>query len=134
MSDGGRFPRLLVVDDEQDVREMMGAVLSSQGYEVTAVANGAAALVAAKAEQFELATLDLRMPGLSGRETLAALRRVSPRTAAIIVSGYVTHSEAQACLALGAFAVVSKPFNVDTLVRILELAREERGRAAPLEP
>jgi CheY-like chemotaxis protein len=134
MSDGGRLPRLLVVDDEQDVREMMCAVLSSQGYEVTSVENGASALAAAQAERFDLATLDLRMPGLSGRETLAALRQVSPRTAAVVVSGYVTQSEAQACRALGAFAVVSKPFNVDALVRILELAREERERAAPLGP
>lgn len=134
MSDGGRAARLLVVDDEQDVREMMSAVLSFQGYEVTAVADGAAALAAAQSERFNLATIDLRMPGLSGRETLAALRRVAPRTAAIVVSGYVTTDEARACRALGAFAVVAKPFNVDALVRILELAREETGRAVPAEP
>ena len=78
MTDAARARRVLVVDDEQDVRDLLTCMLSSEGYEVTTAADGAQALPAATAGSFDVATVDLRMPGLNGRETLAALHRLAP--------------------------------------------------------
>lgn len=114
--------RLLVVDDEPDVREMMSALLGAEGYDVVTAPDGATALDSARRTSFDVAILDLRMPGLSGRETLAELRQVDPSVATIIVSGYVTPEEAQHCRALGAMAILHKPFGIDALLAAIRRA------------
>lgn len=122
----GSRPRVLVVDDEEDVREMMASILSDVGYVVTTVADGAAALAAVKRDPFALATLDLRMPGMSGRETLVGLRAIAPDMPVVVVSGHVTPAEAQACVAHGAFAIVRKPFSLKVLLATVERAEAQR--------
>jgi CheY-like chemotaxis protein len=121
--------RVLVVDDEPDVREMLEAVLGGEGYQVTTVPDGETALAAARSTRFDLATMDLRMPGMSGREALAALREIDPQLPVLVISGYATPEEATACLALGAIAVVSKPFGVASL-----LERIDRALAGGVQP
>jgi CheY-like chemotaxis protein len=131
---GGRA-RILVVDDEPDVREMMCAVLADEGYQVVAVEGGLQALLAAQRTRFDLATMDLRMPGMGGREALRELRALDPEIQVLVVSGYATPEESEACMALGAYAVVRKPVDLDRLLALVEhaLARRRaacgRGRA-----
>jgi CheY-like chemotaxis protein len=127
----GSRGRVLVVDDEEDMREMMSLVLRVEGYDVVAVPDGASALRAVRAARFEAATLDLRMPGMDGIETLKELRRLFPDAAVVVVSGYVTPAEADACLALGAFAIVHKPFSVEELVDAIARAQERETRDTP---
>jgi CheY-like chemotaxis protein len=126
----GSGTRILVIDDELEIRETLQIILNAEGYEVTAVADGRTALAAATRERFEVATIDLRMPGMSGRDTLAALRKQAPEIAVVVVSGYVTSAEADACLALGAVSILRKPFTLDRLLEVLHQARS-RSRPAP---
>ena len=99
--------------------------------------DGAAAVRAVRSGRFALATMDLRMPGMTGRQTLALLRQLAPEIAVVVVSGYVTPAESNACLALGAVAIVHKPFEVESLLRVLRRAREEPHPSdahAPVSP
>jgi CheY-like chemotaxis protein len=114
--------RVLVVDDEADVRDMIVDVLEIEGYEVVTAADGGSALEAVRSAPVDLVTLDLRMPGMDSKEALAELRRMNPGAPVIVISGYASPEEAEACLALGAFAVVRKPFALTDLLDVLAQA------------
>jgi two-component system response regulator PilR (NtrC family) len=118
--------RILVIDDEADIRECLDMLLSSVGYEVSTVESGGAAVERAERESFDLAITDLRMPGLSGEETVAALRRIMPGISVIVVSGYVSDESALRCREAGATRIMSKPFDVDDLLHVVEAALCDR--------
>lgn len=120
--------RALVVDDEEDVREMLSLLLQVEGYSVTAVSEGDAAVRALQSTRFDVVTLDYRMPGKSGLDTLAELKHAAPGMPVIMISGYMTAADAQRCLALGAFASLAKPFAVENLLMVLRRAREAGSR------
>jgi DNA-binding NtrC family response regulator len=124
---------VLVVDDEPDIREMLCSLLDDEGYEAIGVEGGVEALSAARRRRFDLAMIDLRMPGMSGRELLSALRVLDPNTRVLVVSAYATREESEACMALGALAVVSKPVDVERLVTLVDqaLGRPARRRVNP---
>jgi CheY-like chemotaxis protein len=113
---------VLVVDDEDDVREVIGEVLREDGYDVCSVANGADALAMATQTHFDAVTMDLRMPGMTGRETLEALRKLAPSVPVVVVSGYATRDDTKACRCLGAFEVLQKPFDVERLLAVVQAA------------
>jgi two-component system nitrogen regulation response regulator NtrX len=123
-----RGTRILVVDDEPDVREMIATLLAEDGYAVTTACDGETALRAIAATHFDVATMDLRMPGMSGRELLVAARALDPALAVIIVSGYATPEEAGLCRARGAVGVVLKPFDVSTLLDLIARTLAARPR------
>jgi two-component system response regulator PilR (NtrC family) len=120
-------PRILVIDDEPDLRDTLDALLSSVGYDVVTVASGRAAVERAGVEAFDLAITDLRMPGLSGVDTVAALRRTSPGLTVIVVSGYVSDESATRCMDEGVAQILPKPFDIDDLLRAVEVALQERA-------
>jgi len=114
--------RVLVVDDEEDLRQVIGEVLGAAGYEVTTAASGTEALQLLRSRHFDVVTMDLRMPGMSGRETLEVMRRVDPKLVPIVVSGYATPDDRKAVAALGAYDVLAKPFDIDRLIRTVAAA------------
>lgn len=119
--------RILVIDDEVDIREALDALLSSVGYVVSTAESGVAAVERAEREPFDLAITDLRMPGLSGVDTVVALRRIKPGLAVIVVSGYVSDESALRCCEEGATRIVSKPFDLDDLLHAVEVALRDRA-------
>ncbi len=119
--------RVLVVDDEADVREVLAQVFREAGLEAVTAADGATALALAQGAAFDVVTMDLRMPGLSGLETLAALRGLGTDARVVVVSGWLAKADVRACRALGAFDVVAKPFDLDQLVAVVR----EAAAAAP---
>jgi DNA-binding response OmpR family regulator len=113
-------PRVLVVDDLEDVREMLRDVLEAEGYavEVAPDAQTATAKVAALRPQVVL--LDIAMPGLSGISALQQLRARDPNLGIIMVTGNGDENIARRTLALGAFDYVTKPVDLDYLRRSIE--------------
>jgi DNA-binding NtrC family response regulator len=117
-----------VIDDEPDMLEALDSILSSAGYEVSTAESGDAAVQQAKRSDFDLAITDMRMPGMSGVDTVAALRQIDPDLVMIVLSGYVSEESAVRCSEEGAIRIVSKPCNIDELLHVVEGALE---RAAP---
>ena len=130
----GRLPpprrgagRVLVVDDEREVREILQEFLAEKGYDVRPAHDAAAAIAAVTAEPPDVVLLDIQMPGLGGVDALAAIRAVAPDVKVIMVSGTSSVDLAGRALAYGAFDYVAKPIDLAYLQRSLETALMMRG-------
>jgi signal transduction histidine kinase/integral membrane sensor domain MASE1/CheY-like chemotaxis protein len=121
---GGRSGTVLVVDDEDHVRESAAALLRKLGYQTVEVADGQSAVADFRThpEAFKFALLDLTMPGMDGSETLAELQRVRPDLPALVMSGYSEQETLQRLKGRGVRAFLPKPFTVEMLVARLEQA------------
>jgi two-component system response regulator PilR (NtrC family) len=118
--------RILVVDDERSMRELLAIVLKREGHEVHVAENGHAAIALLEREPIELLISDVRMPDISGVQVLAAAQRVNPEIIGIMVTAFASTDTAVEALRLGAYDYVSKPFNVDELKLKVRKALERR--------
>jgi len=117
--------RALVVDDETTVRTMLTDVLETFGYVVDAAASGEAALPQLAPGRYQTVVTDLRMPGMSGLEVAAAVRRVDPDVPVILLTG-TGGTDADSVEFRDHVQVVYKPVNITMLIATIEAAR---GRA-----
>jgi CheY-like chemotaxis protein len=122
--DSGEAPvrgaaRILLVDDEEPIRRMASELLRDLGYSVATCADGqeAVAYYGENWRQVDLVILDLAMPGMGGRDTFVALRRINPQVRALLSSGYSLDGEAQSVLDEGVLAFVAKPYRQIDLSR-----------------
>ena len=121
--------RILVVDDEAPVREVLTEYFGAQGYAVEAVASGADALAAVKRGRPDIVLLDVRMPGIDGVETLRRLRGLDGAVAVIMVTANEDVGLARETLKIGAFDYVAKPFDFSYLDRAVAAALVQAGGA-----
>ena len=113
--------RILVVDDDPQIRRVMRVTLTGQGYEVDDAKNGEAALDKLRDERFDLVLLDMNMPGMGGLETCRAIRAQS-EIAIVMLSVRDTESDKVEALDAGADDYVTKPYNVHELLARLRAA------------
>ena len=109
--------RILVVDDEAPVREVLTEYFSTEGYTVEAATSGLEALSAVSGGRADLVLLDVRMPGLDGVQVLRRIRQMSTTLPVIMVTANEDVTLARETLTLGAFDYVAKPFDFDYLDR-----------------
>src|SRR5574337_855980 len=100
-------PRLLVVDDEVDTCANLSDILTDLGYQVDVAYDGLSALELVKQHAYDVALLDLKMPGMDGLELYRRLKQLQSGTVAIVVTAYASSSTANAALAAGAWKIVS---------------------------
>ena len=118
--------RILVVDDDQSLREFLTITLVRDGYEVDAAGSGAEALRRVAEAPVDLALVDLRMPGMDGLETLRRLKEVNETISVVIVTAFSTTETAVQALKEGAYDYLIKPFTVAELKLVVGKALEER--------
>ncbi len=111
----GKQAKLLVVDDEEIARRNIARALEKDGYMVATAPNGLEALAQAEVEDFDLAITDLKMEKMDGIQLLESLKRVSPSTDIVMVTGYATVDSAVSALTKGATHYLAKPFRFDDL-------------------
>lgn len=109
--------RLLIVDDEAAVLEVLNEYFATQGYTVETASNGAGALEAVRRARPDLVLLDIRMAGMDGIEVLKRLRQLEPALAVIMVTANEDVALARETLKIGAFDYVAKPFDFRYLDR-----------------
>jgi len=141
--------RILVVDDERNIRKNLSMMLEAAGYEVETASDGEAALAKSKEQHHDIAFVDLQMPKMGGLELLRHLRGLNPTLAVIILTAYGSVARAVEAMKLGAVDFLEKPFDpkairllaeeillrqrlgadksVETLLHLAELARERRA-------
>jgi two-component system, response regulator RegA len=124
--DGGLT--LLLVDDDEVLRERLGRALRERGFEVTTAPGGPEAIEIARRDAPEYAVVDLRMPGPSGIEVLEALRAIDPATRVLMLTGYGSIATAVEATRRGAVGYLSKPADAD------EVVAELLGRGATRVP
>src|SRR5262249_61304388 len=104
--------RVLIVDDEKSMRDLLSITLGKAGYDVTPAEGGEAAIEAIRKESFEAIITDLRMPKVDGLQVLRAARDLSPETAVIVVTAVANTETDVAAMKLGAYAYMRPTFKV----------------------
>jgi signal transduction histidine kinase len=121
---GGRSVRILLVDDDDLVRDMLQTALSSAGHDVSASADGAHALAALARERFDLVITDLSLPGMSGFDIARGVKRAGPEIPVVLLSGWAIQQDSQEVRAAGVDFVLGKPCTIDALLRTVRSAIE----------
>ena len=118
-------PTVLVVDDEALIRWSLTEALGERGYAVSEAANARTAVAAIEqaAEPFDVVLLDYRLPDSADLRLLAKVRELAPSTQVIMITAHISPELAQGAAALGAFRVISKPFEVESLAALVNQAR-----------
>lgn len=118
--------KILVVDDEQSLREVLSIMLKRTGYAVTSVADGEEAIELLNKDIFDLVITDLRMPKIDGMEVLKAAKSASPETVVLIITAFASADSAVEAMKQGAYDYLTKPFQVDEVQLIIRNALEKR--------
>src|ERR671926_1175338 len=121
------MPDILIVDDETNIRRMVGALLSAEGFTTREAPNGASGVAAATEHEPDAVLLDLMIPGeLDGMATLARLRECLPDLPVVMMSGRAGLSDAVKATKLGAFHFLEKPLTPESVLLTLRSALELR--------
>jgi two-component system response regulator PilR (NtrC family) len=129
------MPHVLIVDDEQSVRDFLSILFQRDGCQVTTAPDAETALTAAAgADDFDVVITDVRMPGMSGLELLAELKHHRPDLPVVMVTAFASPDDAVQAMRNGAFDYITKPFNVDELRKVVRTAAAKRKKGAAAEP
>ena len=118
--------KILVVDDEASIREVLTDFLTMEGFEVASVADGYQAVAALQAQPYEVVLLDLKMPGMDGLTLLDEVRRLRPRAIPIMMTGFGTVETAISAMKRGAYDYVLKPFKVQNVIHLVGRALQKQ--------
>lgn len=119
-------PRVLVVDDEKVIREILADFLSMEGFFVRTAEDGSAALVELSRHHYDLVLSDLKMPNMGGLELLAAISKHAPNVVTVIMTGFGTVETAIDAMKRGAYDYILKPFKVEEVVHTIRRGLEKR--------
>jgi two-component system nitrogen regulation response regulator NtrX len=114
--------RILVVDDEQGIRQVLSDVLHDEGHSVTTVEDGYQALRALEAEPADLVILDVWLPNMGGIDVLKAIKRDYPEIEVVIISGHANINMAVQAVKIGAFDFLEKPLSLDKTITVVQNA------------
>jgi two-component system response regulator PilR (NtrC family) len=119
--------KILVVDDDQGMREFLEIMLAREGYRVTCAANVEKALGRCRKEQFDLVITDLKMPGADGIEFIKKLKDLAPETMAILITAYASGETAVTAMKEGAYDYIEKGFDVEEIKVTIRNALANKG-------
>lgn len=120
--------KLLIVDDEVRFLNTLKQRLSMRDFEVTAVSNGKDAIETARNKEFELALVDLKMPGMDGEKVLELLKKNDPFIEVVILTGHGSLESSVSCSKLGSHGYLQKPCETFELLQVLKGAYKSRVR------
>ncbi len=118
--------KLLIVDDEVRFLETLSKRLSIRDFDVTPVTNGTEALETARKQRFDLALVDLKMPGMTGEQLLDALKSEHPDIEVVILTGHGSIDSAVHCTQAGSYSYLQKPCETEELLSVLRDAYAKR--------
>src|SRR5215470_13066850 len=116
MGNNSKPPRILIVDDDSGQRSLLDSFLRSQGFDTVPVGSGEQALERLREEQFSMMISDVRMPGMSGLETLRRARKENAVLPVLLVTAYADIREAVGAMRDGAVNYLAKPIDLDELL------------------
>ncbi|HUU01518.1 MAG TPA: response regulator [Myxococcota bacterium] len=126
-------PRVLVVDDDANLRRFLQSALARLGFEVITAESGAGAIAMAEKTGFDACLTDLKLPGMPGEEIIGALLKIDPGLDIIVMTGYASIDSAIACMKAGAHDYLQKPVDMNRLEIILRRAVEKKMLERKLE-
>ena len=128
MSDENKTIKLLIVDDEEDFLKSIAERLGMRDFDATTATEGKLAIKAAKKGHFDVAIVDMRMPGMDGMELLQILKKKHKFLEVIILTGFGSIDSAVEATKLGAYSYLEKPYDFEKLLEVIKKAYEARLR------
>ena len=122
--------RILVVDDEQPICELLEEFLSIKGYQVTMAASGEAAISKFEEYRPQMVLLDIRMPGMSGIDVLRKIREIDRNTGVVMLSAFGDANTIREALQIGADYYMEKPIELQRLAELLETWQANSGASS----
>lgn len=119
------MPKILVVDDQPYILNVLSDFLFKQGYQVVLAESGEKAAQVVKGSEVQLALIDLKLNGMDGITTMQKINQIDPNILTIIVTGYPTQESSVQALKVGAYDYVTKPFKLEDLKKTIERALKE---------
>ncbi len=119
--------KILIADDEIDLRTLLTRVLANEGYDVKEASDGEEALKLIQIQKFDIAILDIKMPQVSGIEVLKKMQHTSPTTQSIMLTGYSDLKHAMEAQEYGAKEFIGKPYKIDDILSTVERLLKERS-------
>ena len=116
----GETARILVVDDDENIRKVLVAILEDEGYTADSVDTARKAIEKTRTNYYNLALIDVRLPDMEGIELLTKMRDTTPKMRKIIITGYPTLQNAVEAVNNGANAYVMKPFDIEKVLKEIE--------------
>ncbi len=127
MVEGQRKPKILIVDDEERFRKTLSKLLVVKGFEVEQASSGKEAIEIVKNnDSLDIVLLDIRMPGIDGVDTLAALKKINPLLEVIVLTGHASVDVAVEIMQRGGYEYLLKPCDFDELLAKIDSAFERR--------
>ena len=122
--------KILIVDDDENIRKVLMAILEDKGYDMEAVGTAREAIKKTDKKFYNLALIDIRLPDMEGIDLLVKIRDMTPRMRKIIITGYPTLQNAVDALNRGADAYVTKPFDVERVLSTIseQLRKQEQEK------
>ena len=117
---------ILVVEDDQKMRNALQMILNKEGYQVEALESAEEALERFRVRTYDLLISDIKLPGLDGMELLTAIRNFNPSTSIIMITAYATVDQAVIAMKAGAEDYISKPFNLEEIRIVVRKVRERQ--------
>ncbi len=124
-------PAILVVDDDPEMRALLLDVLRNEGYDVAEATDGAQAVLALRAREYEVILMDKNMPGPSGLDLLPGLRRVCPHSQIIMMTAFGDVPSYMEAVEKGAVEYLFKPFRMEEMKAAIRKALELNAAARP---
>ncbi|MEK7741769.1 MAG: sigma-54 dependent transcriptional regulator, partial [Nitrospirota bacterium] len=118
--------KILIVEDEKSMREVLGILLEGEGYDVTLAAGGIDGISLLNKDIFDMVITDINMPKVNGFEILKKVRETSPDTLVIMITAFGTTESAIEAMQLGAYDYIHKPFKIDEIRLVVKKALEKR--------
>lgn len=118
--------KILIVEDEKSMREVLKMLLEGESYEVTTASDGLEGVSYLDKDIFDLVITDMKMPKLSGLELLKRIKEISPETIVIVITAFGTTETAIEAMKLGAYDYINKPFNIEEIRLIVKKAIEKK--------
>ena len=119
--------KILIIDDEEAIRDACSQVLTKDGYEVTAASDGITGLDLVRRLKPDVVLVDLKMPGISGQAVLERIGELDESIVCIVITGYATAHSAEEALRLGALDFLPKPFSPVELRSVIQRALDRKS-------
>jgi len=119
--------KILIVDDDRGMKELLQIMLEREGYDVDAVESGKAAIHQCRKKKYDLVLTDLKMPRVDGIDVLKGIKEISPDTVVILITAYASGDTALAAMREGAYDYLEKNFDIEDLKTMIQEALRKKG-------
>ena len=120
LKEGKRQITILIVEDDQDLRESLVAVLRDEGYNVISAQDADEAIASVKAHKVNIVFMDICLPGMNGVEVYKAIKKIRPTAKTVMMTGFFVQDLVNTAISAGAYDVLYKPFTMDDILKMIK--------------